>query len=170
MFKSKQSAIELFKIQENYTSATLERFSDSALNKSPVDGFRSVVELAVHCIFVRESSLASILGDDSMIHDLKLRYPDGESVKALTVEGILESHKSSFGTFYIGLERIDWNHLDIPFRTHFGNSSCARNYLTLILQEEIHHRGQMILISRLSGLIPPDAPYAEIAALGVEQG
>lgn len=169
MFTSKRSAIRLFEIQEEYTRATLKSFTDLVLHKRPVAGFRTVAELTAHCIIVRESSLASILADSSILKNLKSRFPNGEEIPAVTLEDLLELRRKSFATFCAGLKRFNWETLDKPFRTYFGNSSTARNYLTLILQEEIHHRGQILLICRLFGLTPPEAPYRELAELGVPQ-
>ncbi len=169
MFTSKRSAIRLFEIQEKYTCATLGCFSESALSRNPVEGFRSVAELAVHGIIVRESSLASILADDSMLLNLKTRFPAGEKIQSITPSELLELRHTSFEIFCAGIEQISWDELDKPFRTHFGNLSTARNYLTIVLQEEIHHRGQMILIARLYGLTPPETPYEELAEMDVAQ-
>ena len=169
MFTNQESAIRLFEIQKNYTATTLAVFNDETLNKAPVNGFRTVAELAAHCIIVRESCIGAILADDSIIADLKVRFPHSEQIPAITLIGLLDIWRESWRIFRAGLDRIDWGKLDSPFKTHFGNYSTTRNYLSLILQEEIHHRGQMILICRLFGLTPPKAPYNEIAELGVEQ-
>ncbi len=169
MFTNHESAISLFEIQERYTSATLSVFTDETLNKAPVEGFRTVAGIAVHCLIVRASSIAAVLTDDSIIKDLKVRFPTGEQISEITLDTLLKLRQDSFQNFRAGLERIDWNNLDSRFKTHFGNYSTPRNYLSLILQEEIHHRGQMTLICRLFGLTPPDPPYTELAELGLSQ-
>jgi len=169
MFTNQESAIRLFAIQEKYTSATLSAFTDKLLNTTPAPGFRTVAELAAHCMIVRESSLATILADDSLLEDLKVCFPDGEKVSRITLDDLLKIRRERFKAFCDGLKRIDWALLDSPFKTCFDNYSTPRNYLMLILQEEIHHRGQMTLICRLFGLTPPFPPYKELAELAVPQ-
>jgi len=168
VFTKQELAISLFEIQEKYTSATLGVFTNETLNKPPVAGFRTVTQLAIHCSIVRASVLADILADDSIRKDVKASFPNGEQAPAITLKALLEMRLADFEIFRARFGRIDWDSLDSPFKTHFGNYSTPRNYLSLILQEEIHHRGQMILIARLFGLTPPEAPYSALAELGVQ--
>jgi uncharacterized damage-inducible protein DinB len=115
---------------------------------------------------VRESICRQLAGEPTAGLGARFETPDWRGGTAQ----LTAAFKAHADRCHALLEKLDERTLEAPFITPFGNCSTPRNYLRTMLLEEHHHRAQMTMTLRLTGLEPPPYPGQAWLELGVDQG
>lgn len=154
-----------FELNSRHTRSVLHAIPDGAWDAAPGGSAAPLRAQLLHLALVRESICRCLANVDTAGLGAVFEGPEWRGGTAALAEAF-EAHVARCRILLAGLRA---EALDRPFHTRFGNRSTPRNYLRVMLVEEVHHRAQMTAVMRVLGLQPPPFPGKAWVELGVEQ-
>ena len=154
----------VLELASSHTLAVIAAVPEGLWDLVPAEGLATLRLQLGHIALVRESILRCLAGEPTAGLGAVFETPPWVAGKTRELSAAFEVHASRCQAL---LECIEWDRLDEPFTTQFGNRSTPRNYLRMLLLEETHHRAQMTLTLRLFGSDPPPYPGRAWVELGL---
>ncbi len=156
--KTKSEFRKKFSIEGLRTQRLARVFEDRDLTVKPAEGSMTVAELLAHIIASR-NFLRGVFGEETPTTELFKIPVASESASSLRRE-----LASSWRAILNALDATD-DHLLAQKISPFGPDweMSRMEMAELMLEHEIHHRGQLSVYARVAGKIPPDmyAPVTE---------
>ena len=144
LFTNIDNAIAAIEAERNATEATLSRLEDAALTVGVAPGVRTIGEVAWH--FPR--SLESIAGQLGL--DLGLELPESPPPSVAVIhEAYSRASRALVAAVGDWTDDVLSESVDV-----YGEMWTRGHTLRILLDHEIHHRGQLTILMRRAGLEP----------------
>ena len=147
MYRKLEDFFEDWKADAEFTLKVFSKISDEKINEKPYENIRSLGRLAWHITQTITEMLnkAGLFDED---HLDKKPIPD-------TFEEISETYKKYSGQL-IELLKAKWADDDLPNDIElYGRPFQRSKVLSMLLNHQIHHRGQMTIVMRLLNIDVP---------------
>lgn len=147
MFRHIDDFIQAFEYESASTLNVFRNISDEALLARPHDNIRSIQRLVWHITI----TLGEMLGKAGLIIDC----PDEHSAAPDDISAICQAYERAAKSV---LEQVKarWTDVDLTTEVNmYGEQWSKGTILTVLVKHEAHHRGQLTVLMRLSGLKVP---------------
>lgn len=135
-----------WKNESAITEQVLNAMTDESLQQVITPEHRTLGQIAWHLVSV----ISSLSGED-----LHFEKPDGEEAAPDSVNKIASEYKKVSQALCHAVE-TQWKDEDLlQTQAVNGEEWSKANSLHLLIQHEVHHRGQMTVLMRQAGLRPP---------------
>lgn len=149
MYHTMQEFLEDWRQEEALTIKVLERLTDASLKQAVSEQQpRSLGDLAWHLL----GGLGGILGGAG----LQIEGPDFKAPAPSSAADILEGYRQMSAAVTNAL-KAQWNDAKLSEKLKlFGFiDTTYGGVLTTVVRHQIHHRGQMTILMRQAGVVPP---------------
>jgi len=147
MFRHIDDFIQAFEYESASTLKVFRNISHEALLASPHDNIRSIQRLVWHITI----TLGEMLGKAGLTIDC----PDEHSAPPNDINAICQAYERAAKSV---LEQVKthWRDADLATEVNmYGEQWSKGTILTVLVKHEAHHRGQLTVLMRLSGLKVP---------------
>ncbi|UCD95330.1 MAG: DinB family protein [Candidatus Zixiibacteriota bacterium] len=147
MFTSVKAFADQWKEQSDATRKILGALSEESLSVTVAPEHRDLARMAWH-IVQTIPEMAELTG-------LKLEWPAKDTALPETLNGIREGYEAAAGSLLKQIQK-NWTDDTLQVEDNMFGETWKRGYsLMVIVQHEIHHRGQMTVLMRQAGLKVP---------------
>ena len=168
-----------FRTVRSNTLQIVNEIPETKLDFAPADGTRTIRQLATHVAFADE--FANALHGPKLDSVLKLDFPTmvgkaaAEEAKPRDKAALVTLLTERGDSFAGWLETLSDEFLGEPVGMPPGSDQATKTRFELIMgvkEHEMHHRGQLMLILRLLGQVPPltRQRQEQMAAMAAEAG
>ncbi len=147
MFRHIDDFIHAFEYESKSTLKVFRNISNEALLARPHDSIRSIQRLVWHITI----TLGEMLGKAG----LDIDCPDEHSAPLNDISAICQAYETAAKSV---LEQVKsrWTDADLSSEVNmYGEHWSKGTILTVLVKHEAHHRGQLTVLMRLSGLTVP---------------
>ena len=135
-----------WKAESAATSHLLDVLTDESLQQSITPEHRTLGQITWHLVWVI-GSLSSA--------ELQFEKPDGEERAPSSAKKIADEYKKVSQALVDAVE-TQWKDVDLQSSQEVNGEECSKaKSLHLLVQHEVHHRGQLTVLMRQAGLRPP---------------
>jgi uncharacterized damage-inducible protein DinB len=147
MFRHTDDFIRAFKYESESTLKVFRNITNEALLDRPHDNIRSIQRLVWHITI----TLGEMLGKAG----LDIDCPDEHSAPLNDINAICKAYETAAQSV---LEQVKtrWTDAELSAEVNmYGEQWSKGTILTVLIKHEAHHRGQLTVLMRLSGLPVP---------------
>ncbi|MGD8781139.1 MAG: DinB family protein [Ignavibacteria bacterium] len=147
MFRKLEDFYEAWKADEEFTLQIFSKISDGKINEKPHQNIRSLGRLAWHIT----QTLTEMLNKAGLFEE---DYLDNKPVPTTFAE-ISKTYKK-YSDELVKLLKEKWTDEDLPNSIElYGQPFEKEKVLSMLLNHQIHHRGQMTVVMRLLNIEVP---------------
>lgn len=147
MFRQIDDFIRAFEYESDSTLKVFRNISNEALLARPHDTVRSIQRLVWHITI----TLGEMLGKAG----LNIDCPEEHSAPLNDIGAICHAYETA-ATSVLEQVKTRWTDADLSTEVNmYGEHWTKGTILTVLIKHEAHHRGQLTVLMRLSGLTVP---------------
>ncbi len=147
-----------FRTVRSNTMQIATELAEDRYEFTPAPGVRTVRQLLVHIAFgdefalaVHPRRLATLVGFDFPSFITRLIAEERTARSKTEVLSLLQSRGDAFATWLQGLDEATLAERVVQ---HDGTSKSRLEMVMGVKEHEMHHRGQLMLIERMVGIVP----------------
>ncbi|AEI40720.1 DinB family protein [Paenibacillus mucilaginosus] len=161
MFKTLSEFADSWKNESASTQRILDALTDSSLQQKIAPDYRSLGQLGWH--------IATCIHEMLSRTGLEFPAPEGEEQAPSSAAVIADTYRRASAAMLEAVQ-TQWTDADLFTRVNlYGEEWPNGLTLRILIQHEVHHRGQMTVLMRQAGLRVPDI-YGPTREDWIEQG
>jgi uncharacterized damage-inducible protein DinB len=148
--KSLQSVWDHFRQVHGVTVRAIERIPEDKLDARPISDMRSVKELVDHIYVYVRGVPPAILKGELLAEDCPTHVE-----RLATTKDLVDYANESFRIADAAIAKLTDAHVAASIPTFFGKDFQGGALIRVVLDEHLHHRGQLYAFLRAIGVEPP---------------
>ncbi|MCL1894351.1 MAG: DinB family protein [Holophagaceae bacterium] len=152
MFRKIEDFITAWPVEAGFTSKVFEAIPDKYADQAIADGHRTLKRLAWHLV---ETVIGMPKHFGILVDGHEMVTNDAICAPPATMAEVKIAYEKASKSFTEGLKSWTDDTL-LQEDEMYGEKYTRSHSLTIIMCHQIHHRGEMFVLMRQAGLIPPD--------------